>query len=311
MRPGLPCGIFLVALFLFRSALAQPLVLPTPASLHDLPLVYTGKEPELFLPGQTPARPFIRTHIVEAVLPWESNANDLIKALRKQGTAEGVDALLLHDLGQRVAGASGGLVVMQAIGAKYTDNLDYLPQLIRQRVFTVYQTNGASGPSTIVNYSWRGRYLNAIDAAGQAFYTDSVLPFDASMLFVMRPAIFEYNYDESQVLTRIRLAAASSLPVNVQWLPREGSTDEELLVRITRDYDEPRRYQLQRVVERGRLTGAIIRQKDEPVLYLYYMYDEAGRLISERWERIMQGRKLRWMEVENRYYSSDPATWPH
>jgi hypothetical protein len=113
------------------------------------------------------------------------------------------------------------------------------------------------------------------------------------------------------VLTRIRLDAASSLPVNVQWLPREGSTDEELLVRITRDYDEPRRYQLQRVVERGRLTGAIIRQKDEPVLYLYYMYDEAGRLISERWERIMQGRKLRWMEVENRYYSSDPATWPH
>jgi hypothetical protein len=57
------------------------------------------------------------------------------------------------------------------------------------------------------------------------------------------------------------------------------------------------------------LTGAIVTTnniKETPLYYLHYKYDSKGRLTEERWEKLIEGKRSLWIEVENRFF--DPAT---
>jgi hypothetical protein len=310
--PHTPSFLVLVFSFLnLLSSTAQPVFLNTPASLHPLPLVYTGNVPELYLPGEAPSRLHIKTHLVEVALGINASANDLLLAIKEKGRAEGVDGIILKDFGQRLMGASGGVASLTGIGIKFMDSIHYMEFLIRQRVVAITNPDGKTAPTVIVNYDWRGNYRDAMDRAGREFYTDSILPFDAHLLLALRPPMFQYSYDQEKKLSRIRWELNQHSGKTITWIPRDNLSEEDIAIKVGDEANVPARFQMQQKMDKNLLTGAIIRQKKEPIFYLYYQYDSKGRIIAEKWDRLINGKAVPWLAIENRFYDNDPASWPH
>ncbi|MCC6760362.1 MAG: hypothetical protein IT252_04065 [Chitinophagaceae bacterium] len=306
---GLISGILLC---LAATALhAQTTIIHTPASLHPLPLVYTGKTPAIFLPDSKPTQPYIATHIVEVSADISVETNELISKLQERGKAEGVDAILLYGLGQKIIGPAGGVATLNGVGIKYKDSINYLDNIIRQRVVTTYDAAGKPGPSVILNYNWRGSFTDAMDDEGQNFMVDSILPFDVHLLLLQKPEMYEYQMGFNNKLSRIRLSKNVANEKAIQWIPDELKLDK-YAVRVTDSYNSiEARYTIELMQEKGAaVNGASISYKQDPFIYLYFEYDTKGRIVAEKWYKLIGGKKRLWLSFDNRFHSNDPAQWP-
>lgn len=306
---GLISGILLC---LAATALhAQTTIIHTPASLHPLPLVYTGKTPAIFLPDSKPTQPYIATHIVEVNADISLETNELISKLLERGMAEGVDAILLYSLGQKVIGPAGGVATLNGVGIKYKDSVNYLDNIIRQRVVTTYDADEKPGPSVILNYNWRGNFTDAMDAEGHDFMVDSILPFDVHLLLLQKPEMYEYQMGFNNKLSRIRVNKNVANEKVIQWIPDELKQDK-YVVRVTDSYNSiEARYTIELMQEKGAaVNGASISYKQAPFIYLYFEYDAKGRIVAEKWYKVKGSKKRLWLSFDNRFHSNDPAQWP-
>lgn len=288
---------------------AQTTIIHTPASLHPLPLVYTGKTPVIFLPDSKPTQPYIATHIVEVSADISVETNELISKLQERGMAEGVDAILLYSLGQKVIGPAAGIATLNGVGIKYKDSVNYLDNIIRQRVVTTYDADEKPGPSVILNYNWRGSFENAIDAEGHDFMVDSILPFDAHLLLLLKPEMYAYQYGYDKQLQRIKADKTTAQDLNMQWVPSSYSKGK-FVVRINDGYNTESRFELELMNEQKTVAGAIVTYRNEPFLYSYFEYDAKGRIVAEKWYKVKGSKKWLWLAFDNRFHSNDPAQWP-
>lgn len=304
---GLISGILLC---LAATALhAQITIIHTPASLHPLPLVYTGKTPAIFLPDSKPTQPYIATHIVEVSADISVETNELISKLQERGMAEGVDGILLYSLGQKVIGPAGGIATLNGVGIKYKDSVNYLDNIIRQRVVTTYDADEKPGPSVILNYNWRGSFENAIDAEGHDFMVDSILPFDAHLLLLLKPEMYAYQFGYDKQLQRIKADKTTAQDLNIQWVPSSYSKGK-FVVRINDGYNTESRFELELMNEQKTVAGAIVTYRNEPFLYSYFEYDSKGRIVAEKWYKVKGSKKRLWLSFDNRFHSNDTAQWP-
>ena len=290
---------------------AQTTILHTPGSLHPLPLVYTGITPTIFLPDSKPTKPYIATHIVEVSADISVETNELIRKLQERGKAEGVDAILLYSLGQKIIGPTAGIATLSGVGIKYKATVDYLDNIIRQRVVSTFDADGKAGPSIILNYNWRGSFTHAMDEEDIDFMADSIVPFDVHLLLLQKPEMYDYQTGFNNKLYRIRANKTVANDKAIQWTPDELELDK-YAIRVMDSYNNMEaRYTMNVMQEKGAgIKGASISYKQEPFIYLYFEYDAEGRIVAEKWYRVKGSKKWLWLSFDNRFHSNDPAQWP-
>lgn len=302
--------IFCAMLCVCCEASAQISLLQTPATLHPLPLVFTGRQPDVYLPGDSVRRKHIATHMLDIAADISAETNWLINRLKERGKAEGADAIILRDMGQRVMGPTGGVATITGIAIKYIDSIDYLQYIIRQRVFNTFNTDGNPGVTLVVNYDWRGNFTDAFDAAGQQYFADSILPFDLHLAMIAKPEMYRYTYSMENVLVMIRLNTGFFPEKNVQYWPEAANSRGDYIVRVSAPNYGIEKFKIQRMVDNGLYTGAIIMQGKKNFLYQYFQYDAQGRIASERWEKLVDGKRRLWLQVENRFHANEQNAWP-
>jgi hypothetical protein len=292
------------------ETVAQVSLLRTPATLHPLPLVYTGRWPDVYLPGDSLVRKYIATHMLDVAADVSFETNWLINRLKERGKAEGVDAIILRDMGQRVMGPEGGVATITGVGIKYLETIDYLQYIIRQRVFNTFDTDGNPGASVVVNYDWRGNFTDAFDAGGRRYFADSILPFDLHLAMIAKPDMYRYTYSMDNILSMIKLNAGYFPEKNIQYWPEPANTAGDFILRVADEGKGVEKYKIQRVVNQGQYTGAIITKGKKPFMYLYFQFDQQGRIAKERWEKLIDGKRRIWIQVENRFHENEPDAWP-
>jgi hypothetical protein len=308
MRSFLPIALLLLGLvssIAFGQKLITPPPLRTPSSLHPIPLHYTGNLPDIFLPGDSVGIPHVRTHILEFTSTVTDN-NYLIEGIKQQGMQEGVDGILLTDYRKLIPGETTMLGTLNGIGLKYLSRINYLDTILKQKVISTFDPGGNPGKTIILDIDWYGRLLNPLSQEDKRFYADSMAMMDLNVMFNRSMDIYTYkDFGSPQVL---KIVSNESLPARiVHEVTGNVWAIDFFLGSITPLGDESKKtkVKISPVYTGNLLTGAIVTKlnKDQsPLYYLHYKYDNLGRLTNERWEKLINGKRTLWLEVENRFF---------
>jgi hypothetical protein len=306
--------LLLLSLPFFLSSVGQRFIAPpplrTPGTLNPVPLVITGKPIDLYLPGDSVSKPFFKTHIVEVESYATADANYLLELLKKKAAATGVDGVVLNNLVTKSITTFGNVATLSGIGIKYLDRLNYLDTILRQRIISRFGIDGSQLPTLLLDYDWYGNLLNDIASTDVFFYADSMAFIDLQVMVNRHATYFNYRtYDdikngiiksEPQWIRKIRLEFDAAYPLNTLLSFSSPVSTESLKVKVI----------IQPVYEDNLLIGVIVNSTQKggrPLYYLHYKYDNKGRITNERWEKLIDGKRTLWLEIENRFYSSADA----
>lgn len=301
----------LILLLAVLNSNAQRQIVPpplrTPGTLNAVPLQLTGNLPDVYLPGDSVRIPHVRTHILEFTSSVTDN-NYLIEGLKQRGREEGVDGILLTDYRKLIPGTSMMLGSINGIGLKYLGRVDYLDTILKQKVITIFEPDGSKGKTMILNADWYGQIINPPAQEDLKFYADSMAVMDLHVLFNRTLDIYTYkDFGYSSVL---KIISNNKLPAKiVHDIEGTGGIIDHFQSTFTPLVAEAKKLKLKiRPVYTGdMLTGAIVVKpnKEETALYyLHYKYDSRGRLTDERWEKLVNGKRTLWLEVENRFFDA-------
>ncbi len=313
MKPA-AAHFVLILIFCTHTLLSQTQIAPpplrTPGSLHPMPLIYTGTNPDIYLPGDSVTIPHIRTHIVEFNSAVQFDHNFLIEGLRRQGTSEGVDGIILSDYRKMAAGPDGYIGSLSGIGIKYLDRLQYIDTILKQKVITVYDPHENKGKTALIDFDWYGRILNNYGTYDVFFYADSMAFIDLNILFNRIGEFYEYRAFTGHPVHKIVTAGTWPFKITHTIEPFTGAIPEINTLKTTRIQEGGKDVRVKTIpVYTGKLlTGAIVNTaggKQKALYYLHYKYDSRGRLTEERWEKLINGKRTLWLEVENRYFEAD------
>ena len=308
MRSFLPATYLFLGL-ICSTAFGQKQIshapLRTPSSLNPLPLSNTGNLPDIFLPGDSVGIPHVRTHILEFTSTVTDN-NYLIEGIKQKGMQEGVDGILLTDYRKLIPGETTMLGTLNGIGLKYLSRINYLDTILKQKVISTFDPGGNPGKTIILDIDWYGRMLNPTNGEDSRFFADSMAIMDLNVMFNRSMDIYTYkDYGSPQVL---KIVSNELLPARiVHEVTGNVWAIDFFLSSITPLGDESKKtkVKISPVYTGNLLTGAIVTKlnKDQsPLYYLHYKYDNLGRLTNERWEKLINGKRTLWLEVENRFF---------
>jgi hypothetical protein len=301
---------FISPIIVFSQKQIAPPPLRTPASLHPIPLIFTGNEPAVFLPGDSVTTPYIRTHIIEFNSNSNVDNNYLINGLKQQGKNEGVDGIILNDYRKLSPGPLGMIGSITGVGIKYTGMINYLDTILKQKVISLYEPDGSRGKTVIIDFDWYGNILNPYQGNDVSFFADSMSFIDLNLIYNRISNIYEYRAFENQTVHRI--ISLENWPFRITH--QIESNPYEIIHLITsknsRVYptEKNMKVKIKPVHTGDLLTGAIVTSanaKETPLFYLHYKFDAKGRLTDERWEKLINGKRTLWLEVENRYFDND------
>lgn len=288
-----------------RQIAAPPL--RTPGSLHPLPLAYTGMVPQVFLPGDSVRQPHIRTHMVEYVSAGRVDNNHMIEGLKAMGLQQGVDAVVLKDYTQLIPGFETVTGALTGIGIKYLDNLQYIDTILRQKVIFSYEPNGKADKTYLVDFDWYGRLTTPVTNPDVQFYAQQMSAYDLALL-MHRQSVF-YEYRHMGLAYPVKITSATWWPARIQHMAESTLFEMMHLKTMATTWEGGKRTRtaVTPVHKDNLLVGAIVTtpgSRATPLLYLHYKYDARGRLVEERWEKLINGKRTLWLQVENRFYEA-------
>ncbi len=295
-------------------ALAQKHIVPepfrSPGTLHPIPLAYTGRLPDIYLPGDSIKKLHVRTHIVEVISFKSVSTNDMIDLLRQKAQAQGLDGVALQQLVTLIPVPDGLSYSLVGIGLKYLDNISYIDTILRQRVITRYLPNGLQDKTALLDFDWHGNLLTSMNSEDVRFYADSMSMFDLNLLYNRLANIYDYQIEDPPVQ---RIVSVPNWPDKIVHIITEGVQQIDFLLSSSKSRLEQvktRKVKITPIYTDDRLTGAIVTgkgKKEKPLYYIYYKYEALGQITSERWEKIINGKRTLWLEVENRFFEADPV----
>ncbi|TAD91730.1 MAG: hypothetical protein EAY75_03595 [Bacteroidetes bacterium] len=277
----------------------------SPATLSTLPLVYTGAVPQIFMPGDAITKPHTRTHVVEAT-STRSDINTLIEVIKKVGMQQGVDALMLLDLGKPSSDFNPEALptfVIAGVGIKFHDNVGYLDTILKRKSIEVFDDKGEKVSTKVLQYTWRGQLEPDVFSNHRSFYIDSMMAFDAASFLEGHNDFYKIfiNPDSGYI---DRLATASSCTdcpgVKHQFVDQNPPL---INTRVSSGAGPTSLFTINPRYIGPLLDGVVIQRKGANFLFIYYKYDRQGRIEEERWEIVVRGKAQLWLKVYNSFYN--------
>jgi hypothetical protein len=275
----------------------------SPGTLSSLPLVYTGAVPQIFMPGDVITKPHTRTHVVEA-FSASSGVNTLIEAIKIVGTQQGVDAIMLLDLGKPANFDPQAMptFVIAGLGIKFHHNINYLDTILLRKTVQVFDDAGEQTSTKVLQYNWRGQLEPDVLSPHRSFYVDSMMAYDAASFLVGHNNFYKVFADpESGYITRMASACQDCPIVKHQIVDQNPPLINS---RIASDFAPAIFFSISPRYAGPLLDGVVVERKSQNLLFIYYKYDRQGRIEEERWEKIVRGKPQLWLKVYNGFYNN-------
>lgn len=266
------------------------------------------------MPGDSVRQPHIRTHMVEYVSAGRVDNNHMIEGLKTMGLQQGVDAVVLNNYTQLIPGFETVTGTLTGIGIKYLDNLQYIDTILRQKVIFSYEPNGKADKTYLVDFDWYGRLTTLVTNPDVQFYAHQMSAYDLALL-MHRQSIF-YEYRHMGLDYPVKITSATWWPARIQHMAECTPLEVMHLKTMVTTWAGGKRTRtvVTPVHKDNLLVGAIVTTPGSraiPLLYLHYKYDARGRLIEERWEKLIDGKRTLWLRVENRFYEAGAVASLH
>ena len=281
-------------------------------SITDLPLKPHTRPVDIFFNDEKPREPFYKINIVETKVAPGTSMDALLLQLKKTAQAEGLDGILVGDLGKQAANvvtypSDGGFVsyqVLAGIGIRYRRTLDYMDTILMEQSVSLWSNDNTEPKQFSLKYDFYGKNLSLDDAFVYKFFEEEVYTFEDGGSTVSSFGNWQTRYDASDHVFSRKKVVDGFMRINCQFYYEEGRFTKADIVYFPNGFEKKTRYQLEPVYNTaGLLTGRRLMDGkslvwEETISYrLNGMPDKVSRF------KLVNGQQTPLFEIKNTYYS--------
>ncbi|RXK59265.1 hypothetical protein ESA94_14080 [Lacibacter luteus] len=288
-------------------------------TLSSIPLKPHDHEVDVFFGQEKPAKPYYKVKLVEVQDFSEQRADAMLKKLREKAKQEGVDALLINDIGgQTVTTTSLATNTVQifqklvAIGLKYKENIDYMSEILKEQVVRIWPDDNPDPKIFTMSYDFNGKNLSLKDSFTRRFFFRDIYLFEDHASVYTPQDDWEFRMDTLNNLFTKRVLV-NGVPVLKSDFKLNGPDRGKAVVMIKKDnYYNLEKYELESSYNAAGLpVKKTLKKKklgnlwtEETIYRTNGLPDKITRY------KIVEGKEVLYFEIQNTYYSSDdlPAT---
>jgi len=191
----------------------------TQKSITDIPLKAHTREVDLFFNEEKPKEPYYRVMILEQRAAPDVPMEAVLVAMKKTAQAEGIDGILLGQLGQQTGSVvtfphGEGTMSYQrlaGIGIRYRRTVDYMDTILKEQSVSVWIEGNADPKEFTMKYDFYGNNLSMGDRFVHTFFEGQVFPYEDGTSCYATFAGWSCRYNaEEQVFSRKNTTADTS-----------------------------------------------------------------------------------------------------
>ncbi len=318
------CLLFVFLLFFISCMVYTPgkYFIGPSASLSPIPLKPHTNDVEVFLNGEKPVRSFYRIKMVEVQGDPFTTADQMLIRLKSQAQKEGIDALLVNDIGKQAnttttLPSGDGVIAYQklvGLGIKYKDRIDYIEQILKEQVVQLWPDENPEPKQFSISFNLKGELLPLKDEFTSNFFQYELFAFeDENSIYLPLPN-WDYKPDNDNLLFSKRLKVNDAVVIRSQFQMAGSGMLKSTVKRKMPGSDRFEVYELERYYKGnpGLLSERKLKKRkggsliwEDEILYRYN-----GLPSKIKRYHYKNGQKQLYFEIENRYHSIDdlPAT---
>lgn len=165
-------------------------------TLTDVPLRPHSRKIDVFFSGEKPKQPYYKIKILDVTNGLITNYNMLLERLQEKAQLEGLDALMLLDVGRTPVYAGGAYVghhiynaqTMYAVGLKYPSNMQYVDTIVKRAEISIFH-NGVEETLHQVGFDMNGYFSDTLMRLSNDYYLRNIGLFQKADYFTIRQPI--------------------------------------------------------------------------------------------------------------------------
>jgi hypothetical protein len=284
-------------------------------SITDIPLKQHNRSVDIYINGEKPREPFYKVKIIETEAYPGTSTDAMLAQLKQTAQSEGLDAVLLGDIGKQagtVSIPSGNDVIasqkLTGIGIKYKSTIDYLDTILRSQSVSLWNDDNPEPKMFSLNYDFYGNNISLKDRLITRFFDEDIYPYEDMGSVLAPPAGWEYKYDSPrQVFSKRRVQGYGYLTCNFYY--ENGRLLKAEITEPDGEQVRKKKYLLEPEYNNaGMLTGRKLwknkAKKKEMMWAEQVTYRLNGMPDKVKRYKITNGRMVLYFEMKNEYYTN-------
>lgn len=290
---------------------------PTANSLSNIPLRPHTNDVDVYFNNEKPSTPYYRIKMVEVQGDPLLSSDEMLRRLKEQAKREGIDGLLITDIGKQsntttTLPVGDGVIAYQklvALGLKYKNRMDYVNQILKEQIVKLWPDDDPAPKQFSIYFNLNGQPLPFKDEFTKKFFNYELYCFEDENT-VHAPLInWTYNLDTlnhffakkmiennvTLIQSRFQLVGDDNLGATIK-IRRPGSEAFDQF-ELERYYGNSSPLPYERKLRKRK---AKTYDWEEEITY-----KKDGLPNTIKRYRIINGRRLLYFEIENIYHTAN------
>lgn len=290
---------------------------PPVNSLSNIPLRPHTSEVDVFFNNEKPGKPYYRVKMVEVQGDPLLSSDQMLKRLQEQAKKEGIDALLITDIGKQsntttTLPAGDGVIAYQklvALGLKYKDRITYMNQILKEQMVNLWPDDNPEPKQFSIHFNLNGQLLPFKDEFTKKFFNNELYCFEDENTVYAPLTNWAYHLDTlnhffakkmiennvTLIQSRFQLVGGDNLGATIKI--KKPGTEVFDQFELERYYSSSSALPYERKLRKRK---AKTYEWEEEITYR-----TDGLPDTIKRYRISNGRRLLYFEIENIYHSTN------
>lgn len=176
---------------------------PTTNSLSNIPLRPHTNDVDVYFNNEKPSTPYYRIKMVEVQGDPLLSSDEMLRRLKEQAKREGIDGLLITDIGKQsntttTLPVGDGVIAYQklvALGLKYKKRMDYVNQILKEQIVKLWPDDDPDPKIFSIYFNLNGQPAPFKDEFTKKFFNYELYCFEDEKTVYTPVTNWAYNLD--------------------------------------------------------------------------------------------------------------------
>ncbi len=283
-------------------------------SLSTIPLRPHSNEVDIFMNNEKPTKPYYKVKLIEVQAGPEVSSDVMLMRLKQQARAEGVDAIIINDIGRQAnttttIPSGDGVIAYQklvGLGLKYKERIDYMETILKEQVVSLWPDDNPAPKIFSMSYDFNIMNTSLGDPFIRNFFFNEIYLFEDETSIYSLLDQWEYKLDTfNNVFSKRRVINGETFQQGDFKL--KGPERLKAIIKL-RDAGKIYlvKYELERNYSAGNLLLKKMLRKPNKPGHLWVeeiSYNSGGMPNKYIRYKIVNGKEVLYFEIQNKYYS--------
>lgn len=286
----------------------------TKNSLSSIPLRPHSNEIDVFLDNEKPTKPYYKVKLIETQAGPQVSSDEMLMRLKQQARAEGVDAIIINDIGRQAnttttIPSSDGVIAYQklvGLGLKYKERIDYMETILKEQVVSFWPDDNPAPKIFSMNYDFNVRNISLKDPFIRNFFYNEVYVYENEKSLYAPIEDWEYRMDTFNLQFSKRRLLNGGNYQKADYSLSYADVQKATITAMEPDNITMRKYELSLLYNANGLLMEKRLKKKKAVADLWvekieYRFNGLPDKVSRY--KIVNGKEVLYFEIQNKYYS--------